>query len=152
MSRIPNEVQRHRRAPIAQGRDQVQVWFVPAEGRGRAVDDEPGRSRAGHPARMTAAGDGLEHEITPDELSAGRAPGRYRALCGAVITPAALTVPAGVPCRACAVESAPVPHLAEQDARRSRREAASWLRGLRARTARLATLPARPAGGLDAAA
>lgn len=97
---------------------------------------------------MTAVGDGLEHEIAGDELTLGHAAGRYRALCGLLVDPVSLTVPAGVPCRGCAVEAAPAPDLAGQDAQRSRRETASWLRGLRARTARLAT----SSGGLDVAA
>lgn len=97
---------------------------------------------------MTSVGDGLEHEVASEELTSGRVAGRYRALCGLLVHPVSLTAPAGVPCRGCAVEAAPAPDLAEQDAQRSRRETASWLRGLRARTARLAT----SAGGLDVAA
>jgi len=85
---------------------------------------------------MTAVEDGLEHEVAAEDLSAGSVFGRYRALCGMAFGPAALTVPAGVPCRSCAVEVAPGPEPVAADARRSRRAAASWLRGLRARTAR----------------
>ncbi|WP_041763350.1 hypothetical protein [Pseudonocardia dioxanivorans] len=92
--------------------------------------------RSGGTEPMTATEDGLEHEVAAEDLSAGSVHGWYRAVCGAVIGPVALTVPAGVPCRSCAVEVVPGPELASPDARRSRRAAASWLRGLRARTAR----------------
>lgn len=93
-------------------------------------------SAVGESVPMTAVEDGLAHEVGAEDLSAGSVAGRYRALCGAVIGPAALTVPAGAPCRCCAVEVAPGPEAAGVDARRSRRAAASWLRALRARTAR----------------
>ena len=93
-------------------------------------------SAVGESVPMTAVEDGLAHEVGAEDLSAGSVAGRYRALCGAVIGPAALTVPAGAPCRSCAVEVAPGPEAAGVDARRSRRAAASWLRALRARTAR----------------
>lgn len=93
-------------------------------------------SVVGESVPMTAVEDGLAHEVGAEDLSASSALGRYRTLCGAVIGPVALTVPAGAPCRGCAVEVAPVPEAAGVDARRSRRAAASWLRALRARTAR----------------
>lgn len=96
----------------------------------------PSAAAAGDTAPMTAVEDGLEHEVAAEDLSAGSVFGRYRALCGVVIGPVALMVPAGVPCRSCAVEVAPGPEPVVADARRSRRAAASWLRGLRARTAR----------------
>ena len=96
----------------------------------------PSTTAAGDTAPMTAVEDGMEHEVAAEDLRAGSVFGRYRALCGVVIDPVALTVPAGVPCRSCAVEVAPGPEPVAADARRSRRAAASWLRGLRARTAR----------------
>jgi len=153
MSRIANDDQGPGPDPISQRQHQARSPLVVLAGaaRGRAGHAAGGGYRlnsVGDTTRMTAVGDGLEHEIAGDELNAGRVLGRYRSLCSAVIVPAALTVPVGVPCRVCAVEAAPAPELAEQDSRRSRRETASWLRGLRARTARLAT----SSGGLDVAA
>ena len=66
-------------------------------------------SAVGESVPMTAVEDGLAHEVGAEDVSAGSARGRYRALCGAVIGPVALTVPAGAPCRSCAVEVAPGP-------------------------------------------
>ena len=156
MSRIANDDQRPSPNPMAQHERQARSSLAVIEGAAHAAGHTDGAVRrlsgVGDNALMTAIGDGLEHEIAAEELSAGRVLGRYRSLCGVMIAPVALTVPAGVPCRVCAVESAPAPDPAEQDKRRCRREAASWLRGLRARTARLATSPVRSSGGLDVAA
>ncbi|MBC3189488.1 hypothetical protein H7X46_00190 [Pseudonocardia sp. C8] len=90
--------------------------------------------------------------MAAEELRAGSVFGRYRALCGAVIGPVALTVPAGVACRCCAVEVDPAPESRVSDARRSRRATAAWLRGLRARTARRDASPAGAGEGGDVAA
>ncbi|MBP2371660.1 hypothetical protein JOF36_007433 [Pseudonocardia parietis] len=84
---------------------------------------------------ITAVEDGLEHEVPAQNLSSDSACGRYLALCGAVIGPVALTVPAEVPCRACAAEAEPALAPAVTDARRSRHVAVPWLRRLRACTA-----------------
>ncbi|GAA1838606.1 hypothetical protein GCM10009772_15360 [Pseudonocardia alni subsp. carboxydivorans] len=152
MSRIPNRDHRPEGPPasphLRPARPVVAVLGGSADARLTANDWPPARSRQDDNVLVTAVGDGLEHEVAADELTVGRATGRYRALCGLLVDPASLTVAAGVPCRGCAVEAAPAPDLAGQDAQRSRRETASWLRGLRARTARLAT----SAGGLDVAA
>ncbi|WP_145986126.1 hypothetical protein [Pseudonocardia sp. EC080619-01] len=85
----------------------------------------PRQSQRDDNALMTSAGDGLEHEVAAEELAGGRVVGRYRALCGLLVDPVSLTVPAGMSCRGCAVEAAPAPDLAGQDAQRSRRETAS---------------------------
>lgn len=149
MSRIPNRDQGPSASPhLRPARPAMAVLGGRAVARLTAGDRPPGHSRQDGNALMTAFGDGLEHEVAAEELTAGRAVGRYRALCGLLVVPVSLTVPAGVPCRGCAVEAAPAPDLAGQDAQKSRRETASWLRGLRARTARLAT----SSGGLDVAA
>lgn len=156
MSRMANNDQGPRLNPSSKRHRYARAPFVVVEGTAHGRSGYP--AGAGRPigvvdtARMTAAADGLEHEISGDELNAGRVLGRYRSLCGAIIAPAALTVPAGVPCRVCAVESATPPESAEQDSHRSRREAASWRRAVRARASRLASSPVRSSGGFDVAA
>ncbi|MBN9801082.1 hypothetical protein DMP15_28125 [Pseudonocardia sp. UM4_GMWB1] len=111
----------------------------------------PGPLAAGGGAfvQMTAV-DGLEHEIGPDDHSSGLGRGCYRAMCGAVIAPASLTASPGAVCRVCAVEAVPHPETVETDSRRARRSTAIWLRGLRARAARLTSTVW--AGGVDVAA
>lgn len=111
----------------------------------------PGPLAAGGGAfvQMTAV-DGLEHEIGPDDHSSGLGRGCYRAMCGAVIAPASLTASPGAVCRVCAVEAVPHPETVETDSRRARRSTAIWLRGLRARAARLTSMVW--AGGVDVAA
>jgi hypothetical protein len=91
--------------------------------------------RSGHRPRMqttsiTSQLDGLAHEIAEDDLLAGSTTGRYRAVCGAWVSPASLTAPPGRPCVACATEMAPAPTLAtaEQHSRSVRRAVAVWLR------------------------
>lgn len=152
MSRISNRDHRPEGPPasphLRHARPEVAVLGGWADAPLSADDWPPGRSRQDDNVLMTAVGDGLEHEVAADEFTVGRAAGRYRALCGLLVDPASLTVAAGVPCRGCAVKAAPALDLAGRDAQRSRRETASWPRGLRARTARLAM----SAGGLDVAA
>jgi hypothetical protein len=79
---------------------------------------------------MTSQIDGQDHEITDEDLVPGLAVGRYRAVCGAWVSPASLTAPPGRPCVACAAELAPAPTLAtaEQHSRSVRRAVAVWLR------------------------
>ncbi|WP_431879024.1 hypothetical protein [Amycolatopsis sacchari] len=49
---------------------------------------------------LTDVGDGLAHEVTDEAFAAGQ--GQYRAVCGAVVCPAAATVPLGPECPDCA--------------------------------------------------
>lgn len=86
---------------------------------------------------MTCLLDGREHEVADGDLAAGCPAGAYRTLCDVVVWPVPLTVPAGRPCRICALEAAPGPEIRwERDPHRARRMAAAWLRGVRGRTTR----------------
>lgn len=49
-----------------------------------------------------AGPDRIAHEVAEDELVAGSADGTYRALCGAVVLPASMTVTAQARCACCA--------------------------------------------------
>ncbi|MBW0102131.1 hypothetical protein [Pseudonocardia sp. KRD291] len=87
---------------------------------------------------VTAAGDGVEHEVTDEAIGGGHPGGRYQTLCGELIAPAALTEPPGRPCPGCAVELTPLPELISADSHVQRRALAPWLHDLTARTNRLA--------------
>lgn len=73
---------------------------------------------------------GREHDVSGDEISAGRVAGVYRSVCGALITPAALASAVGVPCAACVLELDPVPETAAGDPHVQRRAVSAWLRRL----------------------
>lgn len=81
---------------------------------------------------LTGQGDGVEHEIADADLVAGRGSGRYRAVCGVVVAPAALTARPGRPCRACAAEVDPAPETAA-DAHALRRALSAWVHRFRLR-------------------
>lgn len=52
---------------------------------------------------ITCCLDGRAHDVTDENVAAGRtAGGRYQALCGHVVLPAALVAPIGRPCALCA--------------------------------------------------
>lgn len=78
---------------------------------------------------MTSAADGLAHDVEDTKVLFGRPRGRYVAVCGAIVHPAALTAPAGRMCRSCA--GLRVPDLTEesmkQPARAARRAQSRWL-------------------------
>ena len=95
---------------------------------------------------VTAAGDGVEHEVADEAIGGGHPGGRYQALCGEVIAPAALMEQPGRPCPACAVELTPVPELSSADSHAQRRALAPWLHALTTRTNRLAIREAVIAG------
>lgn len=54
------------------------------------------------PVSMTCTGDGLDHRVGDASLSDDCRSGRYRAVCGRLVIPAALVAPSGPPCLACA--------------------------------------------------
>ena len=97
---------------------------------------------------MTDSG-GREHEVSGEEVVAGRVAGLYRALCGARIGPAALTAAPGRPCAACVLELDPAPDVEPvADPRAARRAVGEWLHRLVDRTGSLAPDARLPAGGL----
>jgi hypothetical protein len=52
---------------------------------------------------ITCCLDGQAHDVTDESVAAGwRAGGRYEALCGYVVVPAAMVAPIGRPCARCA--------------------------------------------------
>ncbi|GAA1399691.1 hypothetical protein GCM10009613_55690 [Pseudonocardia kongjuensis] len=82
--------------------------------------------RAGDAVLVTAVEDGLEHRVGAENWRAGTAVGRFHTLCGTVIGPVSLTVPAGPPCRVCDVQAGPdrdaaAGHAASSRHRRRRR-------------------------------
>jgi hypothetical protein len=58
---------------------------------------------------MTCASDGCEHAVTDDDFTRGHrlGEGRYRAVCGAEVTPQALIAPPGQRCGSCRATLAP---------------------------------------------
>jgi hypothetical protein len=75
---------------------------------------------------ITCCADGLAHEVTDENVAAGRQVGQYRALCGSRVVAAALAAPVGRPCAQCtavlvAAQQPTVP------ARRSRHRWHGWL-------------------------
>ncbi|BBG05767.1 MULTISPECIES: hypothetical protein [Pseudonocardia] len=89
---------------------------------------------------------GREHDVSGDEISAGRVAGVYRSVCGALIAPAALAASAGVPCPECVLELDPVPETAAGDPHVQRRAVSAWLRRLPGRIGGATALTA--VGGL----
>jgi hypothetical protein len=71
-------------------------------------DIRPGRLWT---VRVRCVVDGWDHAVTDDNMAAGIAAGqgRYRAMCGVVITPDALTVPPGHLCPRCRTVAYPPP-------------------------------------------
>lgn len=84
---------------------------------------------------LTGQVDGVEHEVTDPDLAEGRISGRYRAVCGLAVVPAALTARPGRPCRACAAELDPAPEAAA-DAHALRRAVSVWVHRFRLRVER----------------
>lgn len=99
-----------------------------------------------HSIPLPGVSDGIEHEISDEAMTGGHVGGRYQALCGELIAPAALTEQPGRPCPACAVELTPVPELSSADSHAQRRALAPWLHALTTRTNRLAVREAVIAG------
>jgi hypothetical protein len=50
---------------------------------------------------ITCAHDGQAHDVTDDSLTAGQRTGCYQALCGYLVSAAALAAPIGRPCARC---------------------------------------------------
>lgn len=50
---------------------------------------------------MTCSLDGRAHNVTDNSLRAGQRTGRYQALCGHLVSAAALAAPLGRPCTKC---------------------------------------------------
>ncbi|MGE3495468.1 MAG: hypothetical protein AB7N73_12305 [Gemmatimonadales bacterium] len=71
--------------------------------------------------------DGLTHEVDELEVLAGR--GRYTAVCGEMVSPAALTEATGRRCRGCAAAFCPdlADVVAECPSRGARRARSVWL-------------------------
>ena len=66
------------------------------------------RTAAGVPTTsMSSVVDGLAHDVEDPEVVAGCSRGRYVAMCGADVAPAALTAPSGRVCRSCAAMRCP---------------------------------------------
>lgn len=47
--------------------------------------------------------DGMDHAVADEEIAAGRSAGRFMALCGLPVAPAALSTPPGPRCDRCLV-------------------------------------------------
>lgn len=56
--------------------------------------------------RVTCVEDGRDHLVTPDAMAAGlkQRAGRYRALCGHVVTAGGMAQPPGPPCKSCGTQ------------------------------------------------
>ncbi len=78
---------------------------------------------------ITSAADGLAHDVEDAEVLAGRTVGRYVAVCGASVVPAALTAEEGRFCRSCAeIRRLDLTEIAgERPARAARRAQSRWL-------------------------
>jgi hypothetical protein len=74
---------------------------------------------------ITCSLDGQAHEVTDDGLSAGRQTGQYQAVCGYLVSAAALAAPIGRPCPECTAVSVTA---ITGPARRSRHRQPGWLR------------------------
>jgi hypothetical protein len=76
---------------------------------------------------ITCCLDGRAHDVTDQNVAAGwRAGGRYEALCGYVVVPAAMVAPIGRPCARCAAVVASH-RLTPTTVGRSRRRQRGWL-------------------------
>jgi hypothetical protein len=73
---------------------------------------------------ITCAHDGQAHDVTDDNLTAGRHTGQYEAVCGYLVSAAALAAPIGRPCPECTAVSAAA---STDPARRSRHRQHGWL-------------------------
>ncbi|MFC7655161.1 hypothetical protein ACFQV8_01560 [Pseudonocardia benzenivorans] len=87
------------------------------------------RTVVGAATSVTSAADGLAHDVEDAEVLIGRPRGRYVAVCGAIVHPAALTAPAGRVCRSCAGLRVPdrTEESMQQLARAARRAQSRWL-------------------------
>ncbi|GEL27055.1 hypothetical protein PSU4_60090 [Pseudonocardia sulfidoxydans NBRC 16205] len=88
------------------------------------------RTAAGVPTTsMSSVVDGLAHDVEDTEVVAGRSRGRYVAMCGADVAPAALTAPSGRVCRSCAALRCPelTDEPGQRPARAARRAQSRWL-------------------------
>jgi hypothetical protein len=75
---------------------------------------------------ITCGVDGQEHEVTDENMAAGRHAGRYQALCGYRVVAAAMVAPAGRPCFQCTEVLAAAQRPAGP-ARRGRHHWNGWL-------------------------
>ena len=78
---------------------------------------------------ITCSLDGQAHDVTDECLRAGQRTGRYQALCGHLVSAAALATPFGRPCAECTtavVESPQLPPTAQRT-RRPRHRRPGWL-------------------------
>lgn len=76
---------------------------------------------------ITCCRDGQAHEVTDENVAAGRT-GEYQALCGYVVLAAALVAPVGRPCASCAaVVAAHRAELTKGPVGRSRYRRLGWL-------------------------
>ena len=78
---------------------------------------------------LTAVTDARTHRahlVTDDASAAGRRSGRYKALCGAIVLAASLTIPDRGRCDACTQRAAPPP--ASTGRGRHRRTSIRWSR------------------------
>lgn len=74
---------------------------------------------------ITCVRDGQAHDVTDDNLTAGQRTGEYQAVCGYLVSAAALVAPIGRPCPECTAVSVTA---ATGPARRSRHRQPGWLR------------------------
>ncbi len=74
---------------------------------------------------ITCSLDGQAHDVTDDELAAGQHTGRYQAVCGYLVSAAALAAPIGRPCPECTTIS--ITTTIGPD-RRPRHSRPGWLR------------------------
>ncbi|MGH3823000.1 MAG: hypothetical protein ACRDRA_09240 [Pseudonocardiaceae bacterium] len=79
-----------------------------------------------HTVPITCCLDGQAHGVTDECVAAGQHAGRYEALCGYVVSAAALVAPPGPPCVRCTVMSAAWPSSADP-IRGSRHRQPGWL-------------------------
>lgn len=89
---------------------------------------------------ITCAHNGQAHDVTDDSLTAGQRAGYYQALCGHLVSAAALAAPIGRPCARCTAVKASrrgEPATARGDRARSRFSTRHWP-GRRNRTPRFA--------------
>jgi hypothetical protein len=77
---------------------------------------------------ITCTLDGHAHDVTGDNLTAGQRNGHYQALCGHIVSAAALAAPIGRPCANCTtILAAHQAALTTGPTRRSRHRKPGWL-------------------------
>ena len=77
---------------------------------------------------ITCSRDGQAHDVPDDSMAAGQRTGQYQALCGYLVSAAALAAPIGRPCPDCtALLAAHQPAPTIGTARRSRHRQPGWL-------------------------